>query len=44
MKSQKLHKKRIPWWCGIPWKGFWKYWYRRQARSNAKKEIRGFDV
>ena len=24
MKSQKLGKKRIPWWTEIPWKGWWK--------------------
>ena len=37
MKSQKLGKKRIPWWTDTPWKGWWKYYRRRQARNRLKK-------
>jgi hypothetical protein len=37
MKSQKLGKKRIPWWTEIPWKGWWKKYMRKQARNRLKK-------
>lgn len=37
MKSQKLGKKRIPWWTDTPWKGWWKWYRRRQARNRLKK-------
>jgi hypothetical protein len=37
MKSQKLGKKRIPWWAEIPWKGWWKKYMRKQARTRLKR-------
>lgn len=36
MKSQKLGKKRIPWWTDTPWKGWWKKYIRKQARNRLK--------
>jgi len=41
MKSQKLHKKRIPWWLDTDFFiGYWKKFTTRQARRRGNKDLR----